>query len=107
MVVPYGHGMEVSSRFRHVARALRNAITGFGLSPISRTVLREGLTYLTPSKLRRIEAALQSVGDVPGDFAEFGVALGGSAILISNAAEGRQFHGFDVFGLIPEPTSGK
>jgi O-methyltransferase len=107
MVVPYGRGMDVSSRFRQAARALRNGIAGFGLSPVSRTVLREGLTYLSPSKLRRIEAALRSVDDVPGDFAEFGVALGGSAILIANAAEGRQFHGFDVFGLIPEPTSGK
>lgn len=99
--------MTISTDLRHFARALRNRVAGFGLSPISRQVLGEGLTYLAPSKLRRIEAALLSVDNVRGDFAEFGVALGGSAILIAKQAKGRQFHGFDVFGMIPEPTSGK
>lgn len=70
-------------------------------------MLDEGLTYLAPAKLKRIEEALHSVSDVKGDFAEFGVALGGSAILIAHHAVGRRFHGFDVFGMIPEPASDK
>ena len=74
---------------------------------MSRAVLSEGLTYLAPAKLRRIERGLASVQTVAGDFAEFGVALGGSAILIASQARGRRFHGFDVFGMIPEPTSEK
>ena len=47
--------------------------------------------------------------DVPGDVAEFGMALGGSAIVLARHAtrRGRGFHGFDVFGMIPPPTSEK
>lgn len=45
---------------------------------------------------------------IPGDILEFGVALGGSAIVLAaHAREGRRFHGFDVFGMIPPPTSEK
>jgi asparagine synthase (glutamine-hydrolysing) len=35
---------------------------------------------------------------------EFGVALGGTAILLSSELEERRFHGFDVFGMIPPPS---
>lgn len=103
----YGRLVSVSAQLRQIARSCRNRLTARGLSPIARSVLDEGLTYLAPAKLRRIEAGLNSVCDVPGDFAEFGVALGGSAILIASQANGRQFHGFDVFGMIPEPASAK
>src|SRR5690606_19647485 len=38
------------------------------------------------------------------DFLEFGVALGGSAIIIASRLDGaRRFHGYDVFGMIPPP----
>jgi asparagine synthase (glutamine-hydrolysing) len=41
---------------------------------------------------------------VEGDLLEFGVALGGSAIVIaSQLKNGAQFHGYDVFGMIPPP----
>jgi O-methyltransferase len=41
---------------------------------------------------------------VSGDFVEFGVALGGSAICIASELDGeRRFNGFDVFGTIPPP----
>ncbi|WP_109356491.1 TylF/MycF/NovP-related O-methyltransferase [Sphingorhabdus sp. EL138] len=92
---------------RPLARRIRHRFSTYGLSQLSRTILREGLTYLAPAKLIRIEDALKSVSRVEGDFAEFGVALGGSAILIASQRENRQFHGFDVFGMIPEPTSEK
>ena len=103
----YGRCMAIPNQIRQLARRFRNNFASYGLSPLSRAVLAEGLTYLAPGKLRRIESALKSVQGVAGDFAEFGVALGGSAILIATEAKARKFHGFDVFGMIPEPTSGK
>jgi asparagine synthase (glutamine-hydrolysing) len=73
---------------------------------VAREVLRRDLTYLTPVKLRRIEACLDAIvrESVPGDLVEAGVALGGSAIVIASRLGGpRRFHGYDVFGMIPEP----
>lgn len=72
-------------------------------------VRQEKLTYLTPIKFQRLEDCLRAANamGVPGDFLEFGIALGGSAIVIAEQARaaGRAFHGFDVFAMIPEPTS--
>jgi len=75
----------------------------------ARSVLDDRLSYLSIAKFRRINAALAELNrvPVPGDFVEFGVALGGSAIVIAKAAAGRSFHGFDVFAMIPPPTSEK
>lgn len=92
---------------RDAARALRNVISGHGLDRTTRAVLDEGLTYLAPAKLRRIQQALAAADALPGGYAEFGVALGGSAILIARHAQGRRFDGFDVFEMIPEPSSEK
>lgn len=81
------------------------------LSLIGRTVIDEKLTYLSPTKLARLEATVDQVIDreIPGDILEFGVALGGSAIVLATRARssGRKFHGFDVFGMIPEPAHEK
>jgi O-methyltransferase len=72
---------------------------------------KAGLTYLSVKKLARIEAEMARLATqgVPGDFLEFGVALGGSAILIARTAgqDQRGFAGFDVFAMIPPPTSEK
>jgi len=79
------------------------------LSGLGRSVIRENLTYLQPRKLRRIEKALRRVltDNVPGDVVEFGVALGGSAIVLADIAmrADRRFYGFDVFAMIPAPIS--
>tara|TARA_R110002110_G_scaffold18250_16_gene76880 strand:- start:219 stop:941 length:723 start_codon:yes stop_codon:yes gene_type:complete len=99
--------MMMMDTFRPIARRLRYRLASHRISELSRAVSLEGLTYLSPAKLSRMEAALDSVQDVAGDFAEFGVALGGSAILIASRTGDRNFHGFDVFGMIPEPTSDK
>ena len=99
--------MGAADQLRAVARRIRKRLASRGLSPLARSVLDEGLTYLSLAKLRRMEDALQSLGGVEGELAEFGVALGGSAILIASRAGGREFHGFDVFGMIPEPASDK
>ncbi|MAS44979.1 MAG: asparagine synthase [Rhodobacteraceae bacterium] len=80
------------------------------ISERAKAVRAARLTYLSPAKLLRIERLLAEIRDarVPGALLEFGVALGGSAILIADeAAPERPFHGFDVFSMIPEPTSEK
>ena len=80
------------------------------LSPLARQIRAERLTYLPVRKLVRIEAALAEIerNRVAGDIVEFGVALGGSAVLLSQAAgPARRFFGLDVFAMIPPPTSDK
>ena len=99
--------MMMIDTLRPFARRLRYRLASHKLSGLSRAVSEEGLTYLSPAKISRMEGALDSVQDVAGDFAEFGVALGGSAILIASQVGERNFHGFDVFGMIPEPASEK
>jgi O-methyltransferase len=76
----------------------------------ARAVRDEGLTYLTVEKLLRLERAIDRIETkgVEGDIVEFGVALGGTAIMLAAHAKGaRRFHGFDVFAMIPPPTSDK
>ena len=78
------------------------------ISPIARGVREARLTYLSEGKLTAIEKALENLirCGVPGAFIECGVALGGSAIVVATwMPEGREFHGYDVFGMIPPPTS--
>lgn len=81
----------------------RRMIETSRLSSTARAVRHERLTYLSPRKLRRLETALGQVlrRNVPGDIAEFGIALGGSGIILAEQAmrHGRRFHGFDVFGI--------
>jgi O-methyltransferase len=76
------------------------------VSPIARDVKSKNLTYLSYRSLRNIEQCLRQVGkrNVPGVILEAGVALGGSAVIIAKLMpEGREFHGYDVFGMIPPP----
>jgi O-methyltransferase len=79
-------------------------------SQIARQVSDARLTYLKHEKIVRIEQALADVAErgVEGCFVECGVALGGSGIIIATLMPGgREFHGYDVFGMIPPPTSEK
>lgn len=79
------------------------------LSAVAQRMRRERLTYLRPAKLVRIETALRRLRrrGVAGDYLEFGVALGGTAALIAQAARraDSRFVGLDVFATIPPPTS--
>lgn len=80
------------------------------LAPDARAVVNDRLTYLGARKIRRIEEAVRRVdaAGAEGDFVEFGMALGGSGILLARRTRaGRRFHGLDVFGMIPPPTSEK
>lgn len=76
------------------------------LPSVARRVKGDSLTYLTNKKLLSLHREMARIrrDNVPGDFLEFGVALGGSAILMAQeCANHRSFHGFDVFGMIPAP----
>lgn len=80
------------------------------LSDTARQIREQRLTYLPVRKLVRIEAALAEIRrrNVQGDIVEFGVALGGSAILLAREAMMRsRFFGLDVFAMIPPPQSDK
>lgn len=92
-----------------VRTAIKQAWLDLRLSSTARQVRRDRLTYLSRDKMGRIEAVLAELDrtGVAGSFVEFGVALGGSSIVIAKAAQksGRAFHGFDVFGMIPPPTA--
>jgi asparagine synthase (glutamine-hydrolysing) len=71
-------------------------------------VRRERLTYLSPAKFASLYDCLGRIraDGVPGDFLEFGVALGGSGICLARALDGaRRYLGFDVFGMIPPPSA--
>jgi O-methyltransferase len=96
---------------RSLISEIGERLDGLAISAMARTVKRERLTYLSNRKLRRLEKILGTLASegVQGSYLEFGVAMGGSAILIAAAArDARQpFVGFDVFGMIPPPESEK
>ena len=103
-----GHAADArrpNSLYRRVMRRL----APLRLGRLARAVKSQKLTYLSDAKLLRLEQALRQAAAEDGAFVEFGVALGGSAIMIASAAAGarHRFFGFDVFGLIPPPASGK
>ena len=73
---------------------------------LARRVVEKRLTYLRPEKLCLLMETVEALnaGGIRGNLAEFGVALGGSAICIaSKLVAGRKFYGFDNFDLIPSP----
>lgn len=64
------------------------------------------LTYFGVARLSLLMDMVEQVNaqGVRGDLAEFGIALGGSAICIaSKLAGGQKFYGFDNFEMIPSP----
>lgn len=74
---------------------------------ISDRVRADRLTYLTLDKLDDLEVRARALHEaqVPGDFVEAGVALGGASIVLATYARehGRRFTGYDVFEMIPPP----
>jgi asparagine synthase (glutamine-hydrolysing) len=73
---------------------------------IASKVRQRNLTYLGVDRFESMNSCLQSIKQrkIPGDFLEFGIALGGSAICIASELDrDRRFVGFDVFGMIPPP----
>ena len=78
------------------------------LTDAAQAVHEARLTYLSPAKLHNLERYLEQIEEdgVEGDCIEYGVALGGSAILIAKLmGPDRSFTGFDLFGTIPPPSA--
>ena len=85
---------------------MKTGLSRLRLPPVAREVKRRHLTYLSDAKFLSLRDAIREIGraGVQGDFVEYGVALGGSAVyLASETGERRRFRGYDVFGLIPAP----
>ena len=77
------------------------------LPPLARRVRQANLTYLNRNKLHSLVANLKGLDarKVEGDIYEFGIALGGSSILMCHLmGPERRFHGYDLFGMIPPPS---
>ena len=94
-----------------VRKLISKILPGHRPSMLAKRVRENGLTYLNDQKIIRLEQTLKRVRrqHVRGFYLEFGVALGGSSVLIAKEAQKSQqpFIGFDVFGMIPEPASTK
>lgn len=90
-----------------IHRLTRRAQSNTELPGIAKSVMAEHLTYLSIERMQSLLSEIEAVkkSNVAGDFAEFGIALGGSAIVIASLRESRSFEGYDVFGQIPEPGS--
>lgn len=91
-------------------RKIKQEVRLAGLTQVAKTVSREKITFLTPDKLKLLESEVRNVikAGVKGDILEFGLAWGGSAAVISQqATTDHPYHGFDVFSMIPPPTSEK
>lgn len=94
------------SMLSRLRRRATSRLTQPELTPVAREVKRRHLTYLSDAKFLSLRDAIREItrDGVPGDFLEYGIALGGSAVyLASEAGERRRFRGYDVFGMIPAP----
>ncbi len=96
--------MKIVRKIRRISRWL----AGRQVSPLVREIKQDGLTYLSNRKLLNIERCLSDLNakGIAGDILEFGVALGGSGIILARQmGDKRRYYGFDVFGMIPPPNS--
>jgi hypothetical protein len=59
-------------------------------------------TATTPLECIEIHNAVQAVQKIPGEMAEVGVYLGGTAAVMLNASHGKHLHLFDTFAGLPE-----
>lgn len=91
---------------KRVLNGLRGKQEPAPVPPLARKIRERNLTYLSDDKFRSLERELQRIEReaIAGDFTEFGIALGGSAIYLANRGAGRRFFGFDVFDMIPPPS---
>jgi asparagine synthase (glutamine-hydrolysing) len=86
---------------------LKRRIDRARLPAIARQVMDDGLTYLSRERMLSLVAEVSRVNrlGIAGNLAEFGIALGGSSIVIAHKRRNRSFAGYDVFGMIPAPGS--
>jgi len=93
----------VASRSRRTFARVGERLAFHRVGPTAKALRHNNLTYLNWTRLRSIERACDEVRALPGNVLECGVALGGSGILLATLLEDREFHGYDVFGMIPAP----
>ena len=89
-----------------IRRRVQDTLNRLRMPSTAREVKRRNLTYLSDAKFLSLRRAIREVerDAVPGDFVEYGIALGGSAVYLASEIYGRRrFHGYDVFGMIPPP----
>jgi O-methyltransferase len=91
--------------FSRLKRSVSKRWAQASLPPIARQVMDERLTYLSAMRMASLLKEIRRVNRrcVAGDFVEFGMALGGSAIVIASNKQDRRFSGYDLFGQIPSP----
>jgi asparagine synthase (glutamine-hydrolysing) len=90
-------------------RSLRPLVSDPALYSMIRAVRRQKLTYLSRLALLDLCDAAQQLDrkNLHGLIIEAGVALGGSAIILAKTkAPARPLHLYDVFGMIPPPSTG-
>jgi O-methyltransferase len=95
--------MTTLSRIR---RRMTTRLNRLRLPAVAREVKRRRLTYLSEAKFLSLRQAIGEIARtaVRGDFVEYGIALGGSAVYLASETAGRRrFRGYDVFGMIPAP----
>ena len=93
---------------RMVRRAVERLDLEAPLAPIIRAVRVDSLTYLNSANLNDLWRAVRTIEDAgrPGVLIEAGCAAGGSAIVLATAKQKtRPLYVYDVFGMIPEPSS--
>lgn len=94
--------------FKKINLKIQSFIVNNSISKISRDVKQHNLTYLSEAKIHNIENCIKDIKrkNIPGIFVEMGIALGGSALIICKLmGHERKFHGYDVFEMIPSPSS--
>lgn len=91
---------------KRVLNGLRGKKERAPAPPLARKIKERNLTYLSDDKFISLDRELRRIHEdgVAGAFAEFGIALGGSAIYLARHGQGRKFFGFDVFDMIPPPS---
>jgi asparagine synthase (glutamine-hydrolysing) len=91
-----------------VSRIIRRGVGYLSRPAIVRAVTRESLTYLGQDALIDLYDAVRDLEakGVEGALIEAGCALGGSAIVMTDAkSPDRPLYVYDVFGMIPPPTA--
>jgi O-methyltransferase len=88
----------------------KNSVAARAAYPMVRKVRAKGLTYLSNARLISLSRYVNDAIRLRPEplLVEFGVALGGSAILMTEAlsrAQRGSFVGYDMFGMIPAPSA--
>jgi hypothetical protein len=94
--------------FQFIKKQISNIFNFYSDKLLVKSIINKKITYLSKKKLLNLanECHKKETKCVPGIFIEAGCALGGSSILIASLKKTkRQFIIYDVFDMIPPPSS--